>query len=267
MKPKIYDCFMFFNELEVLEIRMDVMKDYVDYFVLVEDSYTHSGKPKKLIFNENKSRFDTSKIIHVVVGDSPRDENAWVNENHQRNCIARGLINAEPDDVIIISDVDEIPNPNVLTNHLDRLDKDEVFSLKQKTFYYYVNCLQTQIWCSPVISKYKNMTSPQDMRLRRFENLVGEDGEGGWHYGYIGGIENIQQKIEGFAHQEYNKDEFKNYAHIANCLETGEDIYKRKENIFNRKFVPLDGNAPECIHKYIKKYPYLVKNDVSYGKG
>ena len=69
MKPKIYDCFMFFNELEILEIRMDVMSDYVDYFVLVEDAYTHSGKPKRLIFNENKSRFDTSKLIHIIVDD------------------------------------------------------------------------------------------------------------------------------------------------------------------------------------------------------
>jgi beta-1,4-mannosyl-glycoprotein beta-1,4-N-acetylglucosaminyltransferase len=260
MKPKIYDCFMFFNELEVLEIRLDVMSDFVDYFVLVEDTHTHSAMPKELIFNENKHRFDTSKIIHVIVEDSPRDSDAWVNENYQRNCIARGLVNADPDDVIIISDVDEIPNPRVLCENLDELERSEVFSLKQKTFYYYVNCLQEQIWCSPVVTKLKYINTPQETRRRRWENLVGEDGEGGWHYGYIGGRDRIKQKIESFAHQEFNNDEIKDLSHIETCMETGADLYHRTGEIFQRKFVSLEGNAPDCMNKYIKKYPYLVKN-------
>jgi len=258
VKPKIYDCFMFFNELEVLDIRMDIMNDYVDYFVLVESDFTHSNKPKKLSFKENKHKFDCSKIIHVVLNSFMLSE-PWVNENHQRNYIMKGLKGANPDDIVIVSDVDEIPNPKILIDNLHRLEEVEVFSLKLKTFYYYVNCLQNQIWCAPTVTKFKNLLFPQDLRYRRFENLFGKDGEGGWHYGYIGGEERIRSKIKGFAHQELNREEFISEDNIKRCLKTGEDIFNRKSKIFERKFVDLEGNSPDCIHKFIKKYPYIVR--------
>ncbi len=258
VKPKIYDCFMFFNELEVLDIRIDVMRDYVDHFVLVESAFTHTNQPKRLFFKENRHQFDCSKIIHVVLSGFVRNE-PWVNENHQRNYIMKGLKGAAPDDIVIVSDVDEIPNPEVLIEHFHRLDDAEVFSLTLKTFYYYVNCLQNQFWVAPTVTKFKNLIVPQDLRYRRFENVVGEDGEGGWHYGYIGGEEKIRAKIKSFAHQECNKEIFTSKENIKRCLETGEDLFNRKDKIFERKFVDLEGNSPACIHNYIKKYPYIVR--------
>ena len=258
-RPKVYDCFMFFNELEVLEIRMDVLKDFVDYFVLVESTRTHTNQPKALYFEAHKSKFDTSKIIHIIVKDSPQSEDPWINISYERNCISRGLKNAQPEDVIIISDVDEVPNPDAIRQNLHVLNTQEFFSLKQKTFYYYINCLQEQIWLAPTVTLFKNISTPQKMRKNRFLNPVGKDGEGGWHYGYLGGMERIKVKIENTTHQEFNQDKFKDDKHIMHCLETGEDLFNRKNRIFNRRFVPLEGNAPPGIEKYIKKFPYIIK--------
>ena len=115
----IYDCFTFFNELDLLEIRLNVLNDVVDKFVLVEATTTFSGTPKPLYFNENKKRFDkfASKIIHVIINDTPIQPKTiigeyWSWEFFQRNAIVRGLVNCKETDTILISDLDEIPNPN-----------------------------------------------------------------------------------------------------------------------------------------------------------
>ena len=115
----IYDCFTFFNELDLLEIRLNVLNDVVDRFVLVEATKTHSGKDKPLYFNDNKERYKAfqHKVIHVIVDDYPPFVTAWTYENHQRNAILRGLTQANPDDAIMISDLDEIPRPDLVCTH------------------------------------------------------------------------------------------------------------------------------------------------------
>jgi len=111
---RIYDCFTFFNELDLLEMRLNILNDKVDYFVLVESTKTHNGKYKELIFQQNAYRFSkfSKKIIHVIVDDMPelKDNNRWILENFQRNAIARGLSKCDVGDIILISDLDEIPN-------------------------------------------------------------------------------------------------------------------------------------------------------------
>lgn len=108
-----YDCFPFFNELDILEIRLNTLDKHVDKFVLVEASKTQSLLDKPYFFEENKARYSKflNKIIHVKVSDNP-DLPGWVMENHQRNCITRGLVDCNGEDTILISDVDEIPNLN-----------------------------------------------------------------------------------------------------------------------------------------------------------
>ena len=120
---KLVDCFTFYNELDLLEYRLNLLYDTVDYFILVEATLTHVGKPKELYYNQNKERFKqwSDKIIHIVVDDFPFNEtninclnnDQWKNEKFQRNCITRGLkkINI---DLLILSDVDEIPDPSLL---------------------------------------------------------------------------------------------------------------------------------------------------------
>lgn len=115
---KIYDCFIFYNELEILELRLALLAPYVDYFVLVESDTTHRGDKKQLYFDEQKGKFAEykDKIIHIkmngtIKGTVPND---WSIENTHRNYIEKGLVNCSPEDIIIISDADEIPNPQIL---------------------------------------------------------------------------------------------------------------------------------------------------------
>ena len=117
---KIYDCFTFYNEFEILEIRLHELASIVDYFILVEATKTHSGVCKPLFFSENRDRYKcfSDRIIHVVVDDMPipDDGNRWLLENHQRRCIARGLMHCRPNDLILISDVDEMPSIDLISN-------------------------------------------------------------------------------------------------------------------------------------------------------
>ncbi len=118
---RIFDCFVFYNELDILDIRLNTLDQEVDFFVLVESTRTFTGQPKPLFFDENKQRFAKflHKIIHVTVDDMPQDaQSTYVCEAHQRSAIGRGLDAAGPDDLIIVSDVDEIPKPDALRGAL-----------------------------------------------------------------------------------------------------------------------------------------------------
>jgi len=120
---KIFDCFIFSNELDILDIRLNTLGPFVDCFVLVESTHTFTGQPKPLVYDENKARFTRfhDKIIHVIVDNMPHEtKNAYVCEAHQRSAIGRGLTAAKPDDLIIVSDVDEIPKPDALRGALEK---------------------------------------------------------------------------------------------------------------------------------------------------
>jgi len=114
---KIFDCFIFFNELDILDIRLNTLDQEVDYFVLVESTRTFTGQPKELVYQQNKERFARfhDKIIHVIDDEMPAQvDSTYVREAHQRSAIGQGLGTAQPDDLIIVSDVDEIPKPELL---------------------------------------------------------------------------------------------------------------------------------------------------------
>ena len=148
---KIYDCFMFFDEEMLLDLRLNIMNKYVDKFVITEATYTHNGKPKKLIFDINKFPKFKDKIIYNVVEKEPNNidkinkddneetignkliHNSIKRENFQRNCIEKGLTKADSNDMILISDLDEIPN--LEENNLNNI-KNKLIFFKQKLFYY-----------------------------------------------------------------------------------------------------------------------------------
>ena len=122
---KVYDCFCFYNEFEILKIRLEELWDSVDYFVLVESIETQRGKPKPLYFEENKELFQKylSKIIHVTVEERHPEFGLWEREWYQRNCISRGLTHCLPTDIIIISDVDEIPRRSQFSSFIQTLSR------------------------------------------------------------------------------------------------------------------------------------------------
>ena len=132
----IYDCFSYWDEDLLLDLRLNLLDKYVDYFVIVEGNKTWQNNPKKLQFSSEKHKKFKNKIIYIPVEDMPDGDNPYLRENFQRNAISRGLINANDDDIIIISDLDEIPNPNSL-NFFKTKMRYAVF--KQMHFYYKLN--------------------------------------------------------------------------------------------------------------------------------
>ncbi|MGN1154356.1 MAG: glycosyl transferase GT17 family protein, partial [Candidatus Gastranaerophilaceae bacterium] len=153
----IYDCFTFFNELDLLEIRLNVLNDYVDKFVLVESTKTFTGMDKPLYYKENKERFShfNDKIIHIVLDETP-NEYAWHNECIQRNSISKGLTNCNDDDIILISDLDEIPTPEFIHKYKD-IEGIKLFEINQ--YCYFLNCkaISQGVWLlGPKMLSYKD---------------------------------------------------------------------------------------------------------------
>jgi len=238
-RSKIVDCFLFYNELELLEYRLNVLKDIVDYFVVVEATTTFMGKPKKMYFDPDN--YPGINIIYVVVNDMPHIGDfvlgdQWKNEAHQRNCIQRGLskLPIKDDDFILISDVDEIPDPCTL--NLIKLESNlEVMSQFEQDFYYYnLNNKLTDLWYSCKIFKYRFLQNKtiQELRLEVFYGIY----PGGWHLSYFGSPGRISNKIKNFGHQEFNTPEFTNESRILSRIENSDDVFDRPIKI---EYIPV----------------------------
>tara|TARA_R100000315_G_scaffold60735_1_gene37774 strand:+ start:216 stop:1013 length:798 start_codon:yes stop_codon:yes gene_type:complete len=255
---KIYDCFTFFNELELLDLRLKELYNYVDYFVLVEATLTHTGKTKDLIFEKNKNKYSAflDKIIHVKVNDLPdynNFEGIWEPENFQRNCITRGLTNASEDDVILVSDIDEIPRPSAIPVGVKSLEKHTWVSCEQNLFYYYVNCIQNQLWRGTVFSKVKDASVPQDLRNSR--DQVPHLKNAGWHYSFMGGSDRIIEKVNNIAESSLIIDKIKGKDDIEYKMKNQIDLWDRTESLAQKKIIPLNASAPNHIHWFVDKYP------------
>lgn len=206
----IYDCFTFFNELEMLDLRLNMLKDAVDFHVLVEADTTFSGKPKPLYYAEHKQDFAAfnHKILHVVVDDMPASSDPWVLERFQRNAVTRGLRGADPDAYMILSDLDEFPNPGKIQalsepgyHHLASCLRQGMLVFSQRMHLYYVNWVMAQVfWNGSVIVKIRNMPSPQEMRDLGVGARLPAIANAGWHFSYFGGHSAIQNKLESFSH-------------------------------------------------------------------
>ena len=228
----IYDCFMYYDEDLLLDIRLNVLNKYVKKFVITEATYTHNGSKKKLNFNINNFSKFKNKIEYIIVDQQPpnikeinnedsegtKEEklilNGMARDYFQRECLKKGLQNLENDDLIIISDLDEIPNLNSLNfNEI----KDNIVIFRQKMFYYKLNLLYDKfIWAGSKAIKYKNFLSPQWLRnikskkypfwrldvlfsKKKYSKLHYVD-NGGWHFTCIRTPEDLEKKLLNFAH-------------------------------------------------------------------
>lgn len=246
----IYDCFSFFNELDILEIRLNILNEYVDFFVLGESEQTFSNKKKSLIYEENKLRFEkwNHKIIHVV---HPKIDltNSFEIAAYQKDNLKVGLLNANDEDIIYFGDVDEIWK-------LKQID-DKVYNLKQLNYSYYLNNRSSEEWVGTIVSKYKNIKEGSFNHFRA--NHINELEDGGWHFTNIGGAEQILKKLEAYDHQEFNTEHTK--SQIQYRIENGIDYVGRHRD-WQGKFFSFrkeDENLPGFLKENKKNYLHLFK--------
>ena len=286
----VYDCVPFFNEVDILKLRLNILSPYVDRFIIEEATMTFSGEKKELCFEKYKDCFKEflDKITYVVVRDTPIEAVTHERDYFQKNYLLKGLkeVGATEDDVVIFGDVDEIPNPDVLQKIIQNFDKDKVYHLAQRNFYAFLNMEEKsgkllsitgefpQIaeadrkWLGTKVTSIKNIPSEGIVRLR--DLVKPEDprsvrvSDGGWHFGYMGGkgetnpVKRIGVKVKAAAHQEYNDREI--LAETMDRLILGQDIFGRDAR-FER--VEIDDTYPKFLRVHIESYDFLVMPKIS----
>lgn len=214
---KIYDCFTFFNEFDVLELRLQELWDTVDYFVISEANITHQNKDKPYYLEQNWDRFEkyAEKIRHIKVDDMPRSAHTWDNERYQRRMISRGLTDLQPEDIVVVSDCDEIPRPEALEMIREDTNDYDRYILAIPLNYYKLNYMMIHPVIKQnniIVTRGRAFTDPQKERERTFHTaslpMHYADNEqciiehGGWHFTYFGDTEHAKTKIKSFAHAE-----------------------------------------------------------------
>jgi len=296
---KIYDCFMFFDEELLLDLRLNILDEYVDKFIITEATYMHSGKSKKLNFDINKFSKFKEKIIYNVIDKQPSNlvsinkeddkettgkkliNNSNKREHYQREMALKSLGEADPDDIILINDVDEIPN---LKNVDFMKVNKKLIIFKQKMFCYKFNLLYEGIcWHGSRACKKKDFISPQWLRdtkhkkypMWRLDTLFSKIKyssihyveNGGWHFTNIKTPEDIEKKYLNFLHHqdfEYSKLKLED---IRRIVKNKKILYDYNVDQRNYKWgstksltkIPLY-DMPDYINKNKDKYGEWLEN-------
>jgi len=288
---KIFDCFMYFDEEIVLDLRLNTLNEYVDYFVIVESSFTHKGEKRNLMFNHQKFSKFKNKIIYLVYDEEPENIkkvlntdneseksikyilNAAYRENGQRNFISKGIINADDNDLILVSDVDEIPN---LENFDVNGIREKIILFKQEMFYYKFNLkLPNLIWTGTKGCKKKNLISPQWLRnikdrkysFFRFDTIFSKTkyinikliNNGGWHFSNIKTAKEIEFKLKSYLHhREFDLNPMTT-EQIKNIIENKQAIYDLSVD----KKVNKIGDGSKLNDYPLNKLPRYLQNNIN----
>ena len=290
---KIFDCFMYYDEDLILDLRLNYLDVYVDEFVIVESAYTHSGKPRKLIFDIKKFSKFKDKINYIILDKTPVDLfiintsdtdhqknskiilNAVKRENLQRNTISKGLNLASLDDMIIISDVDEIPN--LEDNNITKV-KNKIIFFKQKYFHYKFNLkLEEYIWHGSKACKKKHLITPQWLRnikdktypfwridtffsKKKYQNIKFIE-NGGWHFSNLKNPVDIEKKMKTYLHHREYELRPLGEERIKNIIEERKAIYNLNADKRKNKF---DLSQKLTIADINELPSYLVRNTARY---
>ena len=286
---KIFDCFMYFDEEVVLEVRLNTLDKFVDYFVIIESKFTHKGDSRDLQFNHKKFEKFKDKIIYLVYDRQPEEIeiingndsngeksrkyilNAAYRENAQRNLIKEGLKNASGSDIILISDLDEIPN--LLNVDFNKIN-EKIIMFKQDMFYYKFNLyLPNLIWAGTKACQKKYLISPQWLRnikdrkysSFRLDTIFSKNKyksikfivDGGWHFTNIKDAKEIEHKLKSYLHhREFDEDPL--------SVKQIEEIIKNKRAIYNLNVDKTEnkiGNGDKLEKYELNKLPvYIQKN-------
>tara|TARA_Y100001958_G_scaffold142631_1_gene119013 strand:- start:1788 stop:2657 length:870 start_codon:yes stop_codon:yes gene_type:complete len=281
---------MYFDEETVLELRLNILDQYVDYFIIVESIYTHKGDKRELKFNHKKFKKFKDKIIYLIYDEEPKNIeqvfenddkgeksrkyifNAAYRENGQRNFISAGLDIASNDDMILISDVDEIPD---LSNCNFNLIKNKIILFRQDMFYYKFNLqLPNLIWSGTKGCKKKNLLSPQWLRnvkdnkysFYRIDTYFSKTKyidikfieNGGWHFSNIKTAEQIEYKLKQYLHHREFDENPMSQDEINKVISNKQAIYDLK---VDKKINKIgDGNK---LEKYqLQKLPKFLQDNI-----
>ena len=258
---KLIDCFTFYNELDMLELRLTELYDVVDKFILVESDLTHKGENKRLFFEENKWRYEKwiDKIIHVKI-QFPKHLDVWGREKYQRNSFMPSLysLGLSNDDIVVISDLDEIPDYGTLNYIKTSYQMKGLFKLEMDHYWasIYNKLISPDKWYHAKIVDWETLKgrTPDDCRLD-FNCQWWE--KGGWHLSYFGGPEIIINKINSTAHQELNQERFKIKDEVIRKVKEGLDLFDEW-----RRFIKID---PEENTYLPKNWRILIPNEEKYG--
>lgn len=281
----VYDCFLFFNELDLLEMRLHILDTIVDYFVICEANITHSGVPREYCFAANRDRFSrwTDKIIYIQVDEMPVDfttvqpiasEHSYkgmceqaiatallqapnidlhaplqCREYWQRESIIRALQDCQPDDVIILSDIDEIPNPDTISNILQHFDNTRVYGLRQNSYYYKLNLLKERHWVGPRISSYSRFSQQPVGTFRHIRDIIVANG--GWHFSFQT-ASGVAEKLAAYSHSDMADESV--MANLDNRIEQGIDPFNRG----SLTQVPIDSTYPQHLLDNIDRYKHMI---------
>lgn len=251
----VFDCFTFYNELDLLEIRLNILDSVVDKFVLIESDRTYTNLKKPLLYLENSKRYKKfhKKIIHVVVKDTPNVTHPWIIEHYLMAATKRGLTAAKSNDTILISNLDEIPTPEKIIEYKNKPGKLKVF--EQQFFYYFLNFSSTnRKWLGTKMLKYKNFLKYQDAYVIRHSPNTLIIGNGGWHFSYMGGIKKIREKMATGSHQEFNNDKFNTKEKIMTAIIEKRDFLNHGDKF---DILPVE-NLPQYIIDHKNKYKFML---------
>ena len=281
---KIYDCFNFFNELDILEMRLNILYDVVDHFVIVESNVTHSGILKPFYFEDNMKRFSKflDKIILYKVYDTPnkftdlpivedvelnkiyrycdstdafnsKDQPDYGRDFFQKESVRRVLSNCSDDDIIMISDADEIPNPELIRQYKKLKLDTMIYSLNQVTYYYYLNVLKQRDWFGTKVGSYKNMSRYSFNDIRNHIFLTQRISNGGWHFSFMGGVDMVRTKITSYSARELVSDSV--LENLTYNIDNNIDPFFRS----SLQEVPIDSSYPKYLLDNLEKYKHLIK--------
>ncbi len=258
----IYDCFPFFNELDILDIRLHELDPVVDKFVLVEATRTFQKQPKPLYYAENRQRFKqfSHRIIHIVVDKYPgffakfRIPHAWDYDNYQKDQGTSALTQCQAGDTILISDLDEIPAADKVAQYADT-NEVKVFEQRLSNFYVY--------WRGSVMVNYHDFTSFKKVRLLRNSKESGiiHIPEGGWHFSFMGGVNMVRMKLDSWAHtkeKKYNPDHLQDKVKLLEVMNNGQDLFGRD---FEYRFFKLDESYPAYQVQNQERFAALIRTD------
>lgn len=254
----LIDAFNFFCEKEIVELRLKYLNEVVDYFVVIEADVTHQGKKKdwnfpNLLNNDlkefaHKIQYHQVKIDLVEAHRGQGDINehfkggySFKIDNMQRNYIRKACNKFSPNDIIIFSDLDEIPSKQILT-FIKSCEFETIAPVALEQDFFHLNCnyLKNESWKGSIIVTKKIIDRFLPQELRNWRNRVSCFAKSGWHFSSFGGADRVIKKMESYAHLEYNNEAYKNIEHIKNCQKTGADLFKRTTEIAQSRKVTRD---------------------------